>query len=89
MDRRFTLLALLLLPAAATAQDEGAPPVEVEVVGGQNAQLTIAVPAVPGQPVGRSIAEVIASDLRSTGAFTPLGPGGIATYGQAQAAVPA
>ena len=89
MDRRYTLLAMLLLPAAAVAQDEGAPPVEVEVVGGQNAQLTIAVPVVPGQPVGRAIAEVIASDLRSTGAFTPLGPAGIPGYGQAQAAVPA
>ena len=89
MDRRITLLALLLLPAAAVAQEEGAPPVEVEVVGGQNARLTIAVPVLPGQPVGRAIAEVIASDLRSTGAFTPLGPAGIPTYGQAQAAVPA
>ena len=88
MHRSLALLALLL-PAAAAAQEEGAPPVEVEVVGGQNAQLTIAVPVVPGQPVGRAIAEVIASDLRSTGAFTPLGPAGIATYGQAQAAVPA
>ena len=89
MHRSLVLLAFLLPAASAFAQEEGAPPVEVEVVGGQNARLTIAVPVLPGQPVGRAIAEVIASDLRSTGAFTPLGPAGIPTYGQAQAAVPA
>ena len=86
MRRSLALLALLLPAASALAQEEGAPPVEVEVVGGQNAQLTIAVPAMPGLPVGRDIAQVIASDLRSTGAFTPIGPGGIGTYAQGQAA---
>ena len=87
MDRRFAILALLF-PAAALAQDEP-PPVEVEVVGGQNAQLTVAVPTMPGQPVGRDIAQVIASDLRSTGMFTPLGPSGIGSYTTEQAASPA
>jgi TolB protein len=87
--RSLALLALILPAASALAQDEGAPPVEVEVVGGQNSQLTVAVPEVPGQAIGRSIAEVIASDLRSTGGFTPIGPSGVPTYGQAQAASPA
>ena len=89
MRRSLALLALCLPAASALAQDEGAPPVEVEVVGGQNSQLTVAVPAMPGQAIGRGIAEVIASDLRATGAITPIGPGGIGTYGQAQAASPA
>jgi len=84
---RSLAITALLLPAAAAAQEEP-PPVEVEVVGGQNAQLTIAVPAMPGQS-GRDIAQVIASDLRSTGAFTPIGPAGIGTYAQSQAAAPA
>jgi TolB protein len=79
----------LLIPAtSALAQDEGPAPVEVEVVGGQNSQLTVAVPAMPGLPVGRGISEVIASDLRSTGGFTPIGPNGIGTYGQGQAGSP-
>jgi TolB protein len=86
MRRSLALLTLLLPAASAFAQEEGAPPVEVEVVGGQNSQLTVAVPAMPGMPVGREISEVIASDLRSTGRFTPIGPGGIGTYSQDQAA---
>ena len=89
MRRPLVLLALLLPAASALAQEEGAPPVEVEVVGGQNSQLTVAVPAMPGLPVGRDIAEVIASDLRSTGRFTPIGPAGIGGYAQGQAAAPA
>ncbi len=86
---RSLAVTTVLLGVPASAQEEGAPPVEVEVVGGQNSQLTVAVPAMPGQAIGRGIAEVIASDLRATGAITPIGPGGIGTYGQAQAASPA
>ena len=96
MNRRLSLLASLIAITAATtasAQDEGAPPVEVEVVGGQNAQVTIAVPAMPAQgsseALGRQIAQVISSDLRSTGVFTPLGPNGIGSYSVAQARSPA
>jgi TolB protein len=96
MNRIPMFASVLALTAATTAaaQDEGAPPVEVEVVGGQNAQLTIAVPAMPaaqGAPdsLGRQVAEVIASDLRSTGNFTPLGPNGIGSYSVAQATAPA
>jgi TolB protein len=96
MTRHIALFASLGAIAATTAsaQDDGAPPVEVEVVGGQNAQLTIAVPAMPAssggsEALGRQIAEVIASDLRSTGNFTPLGPNGIGGYSVAQATAPA
>jgi len=82
--------AIATIAAPALAQD--APPVEVDIVGGGVQELTaIAVPAFPvagGAPstLGRQIAEVIASDLRSTGLFTPLGPNGLGgyTYNQAQ-----
>ena len=77
-----------VLAGTAAAQDAPAP--EFELVGGSVKQaITIAVPAMPGLAVGRDIAEVIASDLRSTGRFTPIGPGGIGTYAQGQAAAPA
>ena len=63
-------------------------------MGGQNASQTIAVPAMPAsagasEALGRQIAEVISADLRSTGAFTPLGPNGIGGYTVAQAGAPA
>jgi TolB protein len=89
------LLACAFIAAPALAQDQDAPPVEVEVVGGGVQELTaIAVPTMPvagGAPstLGRQIAEVIASDLRSTGLFTPLGPNGIGSYTFAQAGSPA
>ena len=92
-------LALLAMTALATtpafAQDQEAPPVEVDIVGGGVQDLTaIAVPALPvagGAPstLGRQIAEVIASDLRSTGLFTPLGPNGVGSYTLGQASSPA
>ena len=92
--RRLCLLAMTawMLPAAAMAQD--APPLEVNVVGGTNAVTAIAVPAMPTAPgvqpgLGRQIAEVIASDLRSTGLFTPLGPDGLGSYSQDAASAPA
>ncbi len=86
------IAALFALPlaTAASAQDTG--PLEVHVVGGIQAPMAIAVPTLPsasgGDAVGRQIAEVIASDLRSTGLFTPLGPGGIGGYSFAQASNP-
>ena len=89
------LLACAFIAAPAFAQDQDAPPVEVEVVGGGVQELTaIAVPTMPvsgGAPstLGRQIAEVIASDLRSTGLFTPLGPNGIGSYTLGQASSPA
>ena len=84
-----TIFSVSLTTAPALAQDSG--PLEVDVVGGTNAPMAIAVPALPSQsndPVGRQIAEVIASDLRSTGLFTPLGPNGIGSYGVAEASAP-
>lgn len=85
--------ALASLAAVAAAQDQdGEPP---EVVGGSvRSAQTIAVPAMPaGQggsdALGRQIAEVIASDLRSTGAFQPIGPAGMPGYDMREATAPA
>ena len=95
----FAVTAALFLATASAAQE--APPVEVDIVGGSVKSVTaIAVPAMPTPaPVdtaagptaalGRQVAEVIASDLRSTGLFTPLGPDGIGTYRAAEASAPA
>ena len=82
-------IPLAMVAAPALAQDSG--PLEVDVVGGTNAPMAIAVPALPSQSndaVGRQIAEVIASDLRSTGLFTPLGPNGIGSYSVSEASNP-
>jgi TolB protein len=89
----FASAALFAVPALA--QDQDTPPVEVDIVGGGVQELTaIAIPALPvagGAPstLGRQIAEVIASDLRSTGLFTPLGPNGVPGYTLGQAEAPA
>ena len=87
----FAALALSVSTNAA-AQDSG--PLEVDVVGGIQAPMAIAVPAMPSTAggdvaLGRQIAEVISSDLRSTGLFTPLGPAGIGGYSYAEASNPA
>jgi len=87
-----TLLAMTaFLSFPAQAQDSG--PLEVDVVGGITAPMAIAVPAMPSttgasDSLGRQIAEVVASDLRSTGLFTPLGPAGIGSYSFDQAGSP-
>jgi TolB protein len=88
-----TILTAMLLATSAAAQEP--PPVEVDIVGGGvKSAITVAVPAMPsagaaGDGLGRQIAEVISSDLRSTGIFTPIGPGGIGGYSYAQASNPA
>lgn len=84
------ILTVLALGLAATASAQDAPTPDFELVGGSVRQnITIAVPAMPGMAIGRGISEVIASDLRATGAFTPIGPAGIGSYAPAQASSPA
>ena len=84
---------VIVLAGAAAAQD--APSDVPELVGGSvRSNVSIAVPAMPAAggadaTLGRQVAEVIASDLRSTGLFTPLGPNGIGGYSFDQAATPA
>jgi TolB protein len=86
---RLILTAMIAgLAGAAIAQD--VPQSEPELVGGSvKTNVAIAVPVMPGDPVGRQVAEVIATDLRSTGLFTPLGPAGVPGYSIEQAGNPA
>lgn len=86
MVKLFALFALLA-PATALAQEP--PPVEVDIVGGGvKTNTDIAVPVMPGDMIGRQVSEVIATDLRSTGLFTPIGPGGLPGYSVDEAANP-
>ncbi len=88
---RLLFTALLAgLAGAAIAQDTQQPEPAPELVGGSvRTNVAIAVPVMPGDPVGRQVAEVIATDLRSTGLFTPLGPGGVPGYSVEEAGNPA
>ena len=90
--------ATVLVASAALAQE--APPLEVDVVGGIQAPMPIAVPAMPTPNavqtaggstagIGNQIAGVVASDLRSSGLFTPLGPDGVGNYPYGEASSPA
>ena len=77
-----TVALAALLTAPAMAQ------LSVDVTGDIDSNLKIAVPPMPAQQeadtpagsasdLGRKIAEVIASDLKSSGLFDPSGPGGL------------
>lgn len=93
-------LFAIAISASAIAQDAPpSTPIEVDVVGGVNAPMTVAVPVMPTPAptateagdtasLGRQVAAVIAADLRSTGRITPIGPGGIGTYAPPEAAAP-
>jgi TolB protein len=87
------------MTSAALAQDQPSGPLEVDVVGGIQAPMAIAVPVMPtpantptpaGQTaaLGSQVAGVVASDLRSSGLFTPIGPGGIPGYSYPEATNP-
>lgn len=84
-------------PAAAVGEDA---PLEVDIVGGISQPLPIAVPVMPtpkaaptseGDTVslGRQVAEIVSGDLRSSGLFTPVGPGGLPSVSFAQVTAPA
>ncbi len=84
-------------PAAQPAQPQTA--IEVDVVGGTTADVVIAVPPMPTpqavttaagstDALGRQVAEVVASDLRGSGLFKPLGPGGVRAIGFAEVTAP-
>ncbi|MEQ7873884.1 Tol-Pal system beta propeller repeat protein TolB [Sphingomonas sp. ASV193] len=94
-----TAVALAMPALAQDAAPQPGQPVEVSVTGGTNAPSVIAVPvfapAAEAQTtggstsaIGQQIAQVIASDLRSTGKFNPVGPDGIPAVGYAEAPRP-
>ena len=88
----FLSLALAFAAPAAAQEappaDDG-PALEVDIVGGISAPMPIAVPVMPTPAVvqvaewltteamGRQVAEIVASDLRNSGLFTPTGPSGL------------
>ena len=88
MIKKFAIVCLsAVLSTAAYSQSQEEPP---EVVGGSvRTSTAIAVPVMPGDVIGRQVSEVIASDLRSTGIFTPLGPSGLPGYSVEEAGNPA
>ena len=91
MKRLLLFAGLTILAAPALAQQPAAPPqqgqpLEVSVTGGVSAPMPIAVPAMPTaaavdtpagatDTLGRQLAEIVSSDLKSSGLFTPLSPG--------------
>ena len=105
---RFLLAFPILLAGAASAQTSVPPsattpqsgaPLEVDVVGGQNSDLAIAIPYMPTPQVadtgagttealGRQVADVVASDLRGSGLFKPIGPSGVGAIGFAEVTAP-
>jgi len=87
--RVLTLLLAALAASPAAAQDSDPP----EVVGGSvRTAQTVAVPVLPTRNadpgLGAQVASVIASDLRSTGAFAPIGPQGLPGVSFAQGTNP-
>ena len=68
-----TVLALVLLPFAASAQQQG---LEIDIVGGNASALPIAVVPMPYQgsaaAPGTDVASVVRADLERSGAFRAL-----------------
>lgn len=75
-------------PAGQTQPPDQPGGLVVDVVGGQRAVLPIAVPAMATPQaadtaagntaaLGRQVAEIVSANLRDSGLFTPIGPGGL------------
>ena len=96
-----SLLAAAIAAFASTALAQDAPAPEFELVGGSvKGNMPIAVPAMATPnavqtaagntaALGNQVASVVASDLRSSGLFTPLGPEGVNGYPYVEATAPA
>src|SRR5688572_27540387 len=96
--------ALLLFAVPASAQEAGqaAQPVEdepIRVGEGVTQAIPIAVPYMPTpaaaetpagntQALGRQVADIVAADLRYSGLFTPIGPGGLPAVSFPQVSAP-
>ena len=84
-------------PAEPQGQDEDQ--LVVDVTGGRRAALPIAIPYMPTpqaadtaagntQALGRQVADIVASDLRDSGLFTPIGPSGLQAISFPQVTAP-
>jgi TolB protein len=83
----------------AEPQGQDADQLVVDVTGGRRTALPIAIPHMPtpdaadtaaGNTValGRQVAEIVASDLRDSGLFTPIGPNGLQAVSFPQVTAP-
>lgn len=83
-----TLVRSVIVSVAASSAVPAFAQIEVDVTGGMQSALVIAVPVMPTPAVastaagstdtlGRQVAEVVASDLRGSGLFKPQGPAGV------------
>jgi TolB protein len=88
----FAACWLVALPAAAQ--------LKVDVTAEGSEDLVIAVPVMPTpqatdtpagstEALGRQVAEVVAADLRGSGLFRPVGPGGVRTVPFGEVTAPA
>ena len=99
----FAAALFAMTAAPALAQDAPppgeAPPLEVDIIGGISAPMPIAIPFMPtprpattpaGETgaLGRQVAEIVATDLRNSGLFTPRGPGGLPGVSYPQVTAP-
>ncbi|WP_287459591.1 Tol-Pal system beta propeller repeat protein TolB [Sphingomonas sp.] len=77
-------------PAQAQAPGGAPPPLEVSVTGGISAPMPIAIPTMPTDRVtdtqagstdalGKQLADIVTSDLKSSGLFNPLPPAQLRT----------
>ena len=84
-------------PDQPPTEDEGQ--LVVDVTGGRRAALPIAIPYMPTpqasataagntEALGRQVAEIVATDLRNSGLFTPIGPNGLQAVSFAQVTAP-
>jgi len=94
------LLKILTLAAAAIAVQPASAQISVDVTDESGNDLVIAVPAMPTpqsaptaagstEALGRQVAEVVAADLRGSGLFKPVGPGGVRAVSYPEVTAPA
>ena len=92
--KRVLLGAMLAIATPVSAQ------ITVDVTDDSTADVVIAVPVMPTpqivttdagstEALGRQVAEVVASDLRGSGLFKPLGPSGIGAVSFPEVTAPA
>ena len=93
---------LLAVPASAQEPGQAAQPAEdepIRVGEGVTQAIPIAVPYMPTpaaaetpagntQALGRQVADIVAADLRYSGLFTPIGPGGLPAVSFPQVSAP-
>jgi TolB protein len=94
------LKILIVAAACALGTTPAMAQLSVDVTGEIDSNLKIAVPVMPAQQqvttpagttdeLGRKIAEVIASDLRGSGLFDPMGPAGLKSVSVPEVTFPA